>query len=265
MRPLEAPPRLRTQQLAFAAHLRDPQHAPAPAGIEDRRLAVYRELFYNSLEGILAGQFPVLRRLRGDAFWHGLVRDFYREHRCHTPLFTAIGEEFILYLQRRQQEGRGDPAFLAELAHYEWVEMALALEEAEPEALAADPHGELLDGVPVLSPLAWPLAYRFPVHCIRPDHQPEQPPEVPTFLLVLREPSGQVGFKAIDATGYRLLQRLADNPSGLSGRRILEELAAEAGLAPSAAAEFVARGRRLLQALRERGAVLGTAPPARST
>ena len=31
-------------QYAFAAHLRDPAHAPAPEGIEDRRLAVYRSL-----------------------------------------------------------------------------------------------------------------------------------------------------------------------------------------------------------------------------
>ncbi len=35
-------------QRRFAAHLRDPATAPAPEGIEDRRLQVYRELFFDN-------------------------------------------------------------------------------------------------------------------------------------------------------------------------------------------------------------------------
>ena len=31
------------KQFAFAAHIRDPQHVAAPDGIEDRRMAIYRE------------------------------------------------------------------------------------------------------------------------------------------------------------------------------------------------------------------------------
>ena len=54
-------------QYAFAAHLRDPAAHPAPAGIEDRRLQIYRELFYNNVEGLLASNFPVIRRVLGDA------------------------------------------------------------------------------------------------------------------------------------------------------------------------------------------------------
>jgi len=37
------------KQYAFAAHLRDPDNVPAPEGIEERRMAVYRELFFNNL------------------------------------------------------------------------------------------------------------------------------------------------------------------------------------------------------------------------
>ena len=50
-------------QYRFAAHLRDPEHQPAPEGLEDRRLKIYRELFYNNVEDFLQTAFPVLRRI----------------------------------------------------------------------------------------------------------------------------------------------------------------------------------------------------------
>lgn len=256
MRPLEAPPALREQQLAFAAHLRDPQQQPPPEGIEDRRMAVYRELFYNSLESLLAGNFPVIRHLRGDDAWHALVRDFYREHYSHTPLFTEIGRELLRYLEQRQSEGRGDPPFLLELAHYEWIELALSLEEVDPAECDADADGDLLAGVPVLSPLAWPLAYRFPVQQIRADYQPDSPPEAPTFLLVVRNRRDEIQFKAIDAFGFHLLQAIGSNEAGLSGHELLHTLAGQAGVAE--VEPFIANAARLLGQLREREIILGT-------
>ena len=53
-------------QYAFAAHIRDPEHRAAPAGIEDRRMGIYRELFYNNIEDFLATAFPVIRALTAD-------------------------------------------------------------------------------------------------------------------------------------------------------------------------------------------------------
>jgi hypothetical protein len=260
----EAPARLKAQQYGFATHLRDPLRAPAPAGLEDRRLQIYRELFYNNVESLLASNFPVIRRLLGDAGWHALVRDFYREHRCHTPLFPELGNELMRYLEARQQAGRGDPPYLLELAHYEWVELALQLDEQEVDAVPHRRDGDLLAGVPVASPLAWPLAYAWPVQQLRPDFQPAEPPAQPTFLLVVRDRADQVRFKAIDALGFALMQALHANEAGLTGRALLASLAAQHG-APDPAA-FVAAGARLLEQLRERDAILGTrdADPAAS-
>ncbi len=256
MRPLEAPARLAAQQTAFAAHLRDPATHPAPAGIEDRRLAIYRELFYNSLEGILANNFPVIRHLRDDAWWHERVRGFYRDWHSHTPMFTELGREFQRYLEQRAEQDADDPPFLVELAHYEWIELVLALDESRIDDIVCRPNGDLLSGCPVLSPLAWPLAYQFPVHSIRAEFQPDKPPEQPTFLLVVRERDCRIRFKAIDALGFHLLQALADNPKHLSGRDVLLQLAAQAGV-PDVEA-FVAGGGRLLEQLRERQTILGT-------
>lgn len=256
MRPLEAPARLRAQQLEFAAHLRDPARNPAPPDLEDRRMAIYRDLFFNSLESLLSSGFPVIRTLRGDAWWRGLVRDFYREHCAHTPLFPEVAREFIRYLEARQQRETDDPPFLLELAHYEWIELALGLEDETSIPDDVDAAGDLLDGVPVPSPFAWPLAYQYPVHQIRTELQPDAPPAQPTFLLVLRTAALEIRFKEIDLLGFRLLQAINDNDAGATGREILAALAAEAGLADPA--DFITNGGGLLRQLHEREAILGT-------
>ncbi|HEU0225678.1 MAG TPA: putative DNA-binding domain-containing protein [Steroidobacteraceae bacterium] len=207
---------LADQQRAFAAHLRDPQHAPAPDDVEPRRMAVYRELFFNNLVDLLGGAFPVLRRILGDAGWRSLVREFYARHHAHTPYFLELPREFLEWLQARGAPGGGEPAFLAELAHYEWVELALAISEAQAPPSAALP-ADALDAALAVSPLAWPLAYRWPVHRLGPDHRPEAPPAQPTFLVVYRDGSDRVQFLEIGAETARLLDALERSPA-LSAR-----------------------------------------------
>lgn len=256
---MPAPETLRAQQFRLAAHVRDPEREAPPPGIEDRRLQVYRDLFYNSLQGLLAGNFPVIRKLLDDAGWHALLRDFYREFRCSTPLFPELPREFIQYLQQRAETGRDDPPWLLELAHYEWVELALDLSEASDEDTPHDPQGDLLEGVPVPSPLAWPLAYAWPVHRLAPDFLPAEPLPAPTFLLVRRGPDLRVHFHSLSPLTFRLLQRLAEQP-GLTGRAQLEALAEEAGVPDPDA--FVGQGRAMLAQLRRDGVLLGTGPAA---
>ena len=247
-----APARLREQQLEFTRHLRDPAHVAAPAGIEDRRLGIYRELLFNNIESLLGGNFPVIRTLLGDTRWRAFVRDFYRDHRSQTPLFPEIAREFLRYLESLQQL---DPPFLGELAHYEWVELALQISEASIDDIAHDPDGELLDGIPLLSPLAWPLAYRWPVHRIGPEFRPEAAPEAPTLLLLRRETDGQVRFSELSPLAYRLLQRLGEAAS-MTGRAQLQALAGEAGVPADDA--FIAQGRQLLEQMRCNRVLLGT-------
>ncbi len=243
---------LRDQQLELTRHLRDPAHVAAPAGIEERRVAIYRELLFNHIENLLAGNFPVMRKLLGEARWKSLVRDFYRDHRCQTPLFPEIAREMLRYLESLPH---ADPPFLRELAHYEWVELALQISEARVEDVDCDPDGDLLEGAPVVSPLAWPLAYAWPVHRLGPDFQPAEPPAEPTFLLLRRESGGNVRFSTLSPLAFRLLARLEQQPE-LDGREQLEGLAQEAGIA--ADASFIAQGAQLLEQMRRNGTVLGT-------
>ncbi len=248
---------LAAQQNALAAHIRDPDNVPPPSGIEDRRLKIYRELFFNNVEGLLAGNFPVLRKLYGTDGWRALIRAFYRDHDCQTPLFTELAREFMRYLDTRADTdiGRNDPPWLRELAHYEWIELALQISEARNDEITHDPDGDLLDGRPLVSPLAWPLAYAWPVHRIGPDYRPDTPPDMPTLLMLRREADGTVSFHALTPLSFRLLQRLDAEPE-LSGREQLRALAAEAGAADSDS--LLHDGAAMLALMRAEGTLLGT-------
>ena len=246
---------LAAQQDALAAHIRDPERVPPPPGIEERRLKIYRELFFNNVDSMLAGNFPVLRRIYGDDGWPTLIRAFYRDHDCQTPLFTELAREFLRYLQARGDAGHDDPPWLQELAHYEWVELALQISEAHNDDIPHDPDGDLLDGRPLVSPLAWPLAYVWPVHRIGPDYRPDTPPVAPSLLMLRREADGTVSFHALTPLSFRLLQRLDAEP-GLSGLDQLRALAAEAGAADAEA--FAREGVAMLAHMRAEGTILGT-------
>jgi hypothetical protein len=253
---MSAPPEIATSALqhAFAAHLRDPAHVPVPEGIEPRRMAVYAELFFNNIESLVSANFPVIRTLYENAAWHDLVRAFYRDHRCHTPLFTDIAREFIRYLETRAEANAGDPPFLVELAHYEWSELALSLDETDLATIARDGHGDVVDGIPLASPLARVLAYRFPVHRISADFRPVDPPEQPTLILLTRDRADALHFLEIDALTALLIERLQQNTT-LSGRACLDALLTQLGRDEPALRDS---GLGILRHLRERDALLGT-------
>lgn len=215
---------LKDDQFRFTAHIRDPERKPAPAGLEDRRLAIYRDLIYNNIESFISGGFPVLREITDDARWHDMVRDFIRRHESKTPYFLEIGQEFLRYLQS-ERDTKDDPPFMLELAHYEWVELALDVSTEEiPASQLKKEH--LLDSRLSVSPLAWNLSYQFPVHSIGPDLQPSDPPAQPTFLVVYRNRQDQVRFMESNAATSRLLTLLAGEDQ-LTGREALDRLAEE--------------------------------------
>ncbi|MPT18178.1 HvfC family RiPP maturation protein [Ectopseudomonas guguanensis] len=203
------------QQRDFAARIRQPEVQPLLPGISGERMAIYEELFFNNVASLVSGAFPVLRGILGAERWQRLLRAFFAEHRASTPYFLEISQEFIAWLQQGYRAEPDDPAFVLELAHYEWVELALDVSDAKLPAQG-------------WSPLAWPLAYQWPVQMIGVDHHPTQPPAEPTCLLVWRDRQEQVRFMQLAPFAYRLALRLqAGEPSG----QALQALATEHGLA----------------------------------
>ncbi len=238
--------------MQFAAHLRDPARVSPPADVEPRRMAVYRELFFANVAGLLAGSFPVTRRILGTEGWNRLIRSFYSTHHAHTPYFLELPREFVEWLRARTERAADEPAFVDELAHYEWVELALAISEEEPPAAAGVPAGDPLDTPLSVSPLAWALAYRWPVHRLGPDCQPAEPPADATFLVVYRDAADIVQFLEIGAQTAGLLDAIETTP-GLTGRQALERTAAGSG------GDALAAARDAIADLGRRGVLCRTA------
>lgn len=243
---------LHEQQHGMGLYLRDPEHVAPPPEMNPSRAEVYRDLVFANLSSLISGTFPVLVKILGDEQWRVLVRIFLRDYRAHTPKFGEIAEEFVEFLASEPQalaEGSWPP-FMVELAHYEWVEMALQQSDADP--LPASDAGLLLERPLQVSALAWPLAYAWPVQSVGPDYQPDTAPEQPTLLLVRRAEDWSVKFSGLSPLAFRLLQRIDEFPE-LDGRAQLQGLALEAGM--SGSQEFFDNGLALLRQMHGEGVV----------
>lgn len=211
-------------QYQFAQYIRDPDNNPAPENIEPRRMAIYQELFYNNIEGFIANGFPVLREITSDDVWHNMIRDFMVKHHCKTPLFHEIAREFLSYLDN-ERDSTNDPVFIKELAHYEWVELAISVSDAETTPFQLETGQNSLALHYATSPVAWPLSYNYPVHLIEPDFQPTAPNDSPVFLLVYRNRDDSVTFLELNPVSARLIDLLNEGLTGqLAAQQIAQEL-----------------------------------------
>jgi hypothetical protein len=250
-------PEFQQKQYAFAAHIRDPENNPAPSGVEDRRMAIYRELFFNNLHNLIGSTFPVIKKLHSREKFSSLIRAFMVRHQAQTPYFLEIPREFLAFLENEYELRDDDFPFLVELAHYEWVELALSVAEETNETQEVDAEGDLLEGIPVPSMLAWTFTYQYPVHRISADYQPAEPGETPTFLAICRKANDDMDFMQLNPVTARLLELIEANVQD-SGRELLLKLAEEINY-PDAEA-LVEHGAQAMQQMRQAEILLGTRP-----
>ena len=248
------------KQYAFAAHIRDPENVAAPDGIETRRMAIYRNLFFNNLFNLLETFFPVLRKIHSDDQWRRFVRGFMQKHQAQTPYFLQLPEEFLGYLQNEFEPSETDYPFLLELAHYEYAELALAVSEEATDMTGVDPNGDLLAGVPVKSALSWSYAYHYAVHRISPDYLPEKAEEHPVYLALYRGSDDEVGFLELNSITAALLNAIERNENNQTGEQLLRSLAATINY-PDADA-LVAHGSDALLEMRQLEILSGSRTPA---
>lgn len=245
-------PAFQALQHKFTSRVRDPQHQPLPDGVSAERMAVYEELIFNNIESLLSAAFPVTRQLHEEEEWLERVRHFIAQYHAHTPYFTRLPEEFLDYLKAREEVLQQRP-FLLELAHYEWLELALSVAEL-PELPPYDPAGDLRCGRPLLSPLAWLHDYHYPVHRIGPYFQPEQAPEQDTHLLLYRDHNDTIGFIELSPISAHLVRALQSKPqqTGEAQLRAVAEL-----IQHPKPNTVINGGLQILEELRSRGVVLG--------
>lgn len=242
-------PEFQRYQHAFCAYARNPRENSRPEGVNAKRIGIYADLLRNNIDNTLSSCFPVSRKVLGMRCWNRMVRNFFAQHRCNTPLFRQIPEEFLQWLSA----GRHDlPPYLPQLAHYEWVELAVAVSDEVPP-IEWDETGDLLVGQPVLNPALMLLSYDWPVQKISPRHKPTQPLSDPVWLLVYRDAADEVRFIELNPVSAQLIQLLQAN--AYSGHDALVSIAQT--LQHPEPEQVLAFGSALLADLREKEVILG--------
>ena len=195
-------------QYAFIQHIRNPKAHPEISGIEDRRLKIYRELFFNNILGFLSTGFPVLCSLYTEESWCNLARKFFIDHASRSPYFTEISKEFVEYLSNEYELEHNDPIFLKELAHYEWLELDVSVRKSSRPLKCWNEKSDITHVR--MSDLASLVSYQYPVHQISMTFQPKEAGEV-IYLVIYRDNKDEVNFSLLNAVTAFLLNSILEH------------------------------------------------------
>lgn len=215
-------------QLAFTAHIRNPELHPKPANVIEKRMAIYRESVFNNILESVSICFPVCQSVLGKRKWRHLIRNFVANHSANSPLFREIPQQFLAFLESIEDL----PPYLKPLAHYEWIELAISSQQTSPLSTQASIQQTLstesnyLDNVITLAPASALLAYDYPVHKISKRFKPTAVEK--TYLLVFRNTNFEVKFIALNPVTFNLLSLIwlsLTQSQPLTGRLALTTLA----------------------------------------
>ena len=170
-------------------------------------MAIYVRLFYNNIETLLSQSFGRAKTILGETAWHQLVRDFVHRHQSETPFFCEIQDEFVTFLAKERSK-HDDPPWLVELCHYDWHRLYLSW--AATRLFERNELEDVMSAELVLSPLTFVRSYEWPVHKIKQDAQPEDPPQLKTFILVYRDRDHKIHYRVLNAITAMLLDQLSN-------------------------------------------------------
>ena len=202
-------------QLAFTAHIRDPKTNKKPAKVNDARMAIYREIVFNNLFSSVSACFPVCQKVLGKRAWQKLVRQFFSQYQAATPIFREIPQQFLNFVKANKDL----PDHFMQLAHYEWVELAVNSMLSKPTKLSK--NIDLLGEKPVLAAANMLLEYDYAVHKIT--KKTNSMVAEKTYLLVFRNLHNQVKFIALNPSTFQLLQLITEK--NMTGEQALISLA----------------------------------------
>jgi uncharacterized protein len=128
-----------------------------------------------------------------------------------------IPKALVDYLQTLDLATHHLPPYTFQLAHYEWVELYLSkLPDAAPASPATPVQqaGDLAETVLQLPAAHMLLSYDYAVHLL--SKKQAQLAASPTYLLVYRKADFNIGFIALNAVSYDLLQRIQSEQINVS-------------------------------------------------
>jgi len=237
-------------QIAFTAHIRDPKRHPKPAKVKNNRMAVYREIVFNNVFGSVSACYPVCQNVLGKRKWQQLCRIFFAQHQATSPLFREIPEIFLNFLNTHDLAHLKLPAFIYQLAHYEWAELAVS--NITENTYCLSESVDLLEEKPILTSAHMLLEYDYPVHMISKRIQPTE--QTKTYILMFRNSAFKVNFIELNAITFELLRQIINNR--ITGRQTLLDIADTIQHPqPELVLQF---GQTILEDLLKQGAILGS-------
>lgn len=256
-------PAFQRYQLAFTAHLRDPQRYPVPDGVPSERMAVYDEIVFNNLLQSVSACFPVASAVLGKRKWRKLVQRFMRHYSANSPFFRDIPKQFLEFLQTDVNKQDAElkaialPPYINALCHYEWIELYVSGLPADtstndiPDRVTTQAPQDLATNIAVFNPTLQLLQYDYAVHKISARKKVVQP--TPTQLVVYRNLQNVVKFVEINAVTYQLIALMQSEK--LTGAKALLLLAQQLGHPePQIIMQF---GLAILEELRAQEIIIG--------
>jgi hypothetical protein len=218
------------------------------------RLLVYRKLVRENLRGALESTIPRTIARLGARFAADFA-DFLRLSPPVTRLLKDVTPHFLEFALARWAQDESVPAYLADLARHEALQIEVATLLSRPKTnvpaeLELDARVEFIDAVRLVH-------YAWAVHRLPEDEASRVLPEqIPSSLLVYRSPEHEVRYLELAPFAAALLEGLLSERSTL--RSAVTQAASRLGLALDD--ELLAGTARLLSELAERAALLGKSP-----
>lgn len=183
---------------------------------------LYRHLVYENNLALIKNSFAASWPFLPTSEWQELTQEFLIYERSPTPYFHQVGHIFLEFLLTRPELWKHLCPFLAELMHFEFAEVSLAI--------AADEHpfkNELAlsfsDTTLGISGLAWPLLYEYPVHRILSSGEALPVTEFPVCLLLWRNGDYVVHRCELTPLAFAVVEILQAK-KGITGEQILQNL-----------------------------------------
>ena len=171
-----------------------------PGATELPRAEVYRDLVRRNLFGVCHNAFPVGREVLGEDGFEGLFSDFLQAGGPVTSLYRDIPGELVDWALDAELE-------IADLLHYEWLELVASRHPADPSLMPLDPGG-----VVWVNPTLQVGVYQRHVHTI--SAASPAPPRLShlTAYLVWRRPDEEVCFQRVGLTVARAVALAYEEP-----------------------------------------------------
>ena len=235
-------------QFALARHLRDPLGAPAPVTVQAAQASACTQDMVAHLCDVLAPAFPVTQALLGDDLWEHAVRLFLKDAPSHAPWASAVQRAFVDHVCE-SPEMQNLPAWLQDLAHFEWLQSAVSTTPVTWPAFNAT--GNTMHHAVVLNPTHVEAAYEWPVHGINTDHKPDDMQS--TYVSMLRDPQDELHVLESSVFRGQLLDLLREGQTGEQAFMVLAMW-----LSHPEPEAFVREGSQVMAQLQREGVVLGT-------